>query len=124
MGKINMNNKVKDEHIGTHTDEQAVTDPIPTAVEHPELVEQPKVEEPTPNESENTAKAVKSEEIVIVNYIGGGAWVDEKGYYWANENKSETILCERQYSKEEYEKREDIKFMVAYGAMKRTTIMK
>lgn len=73
-------------------------------------------------EQNNEVKPEKG--TVIVRYVGGGAWIDNKGCYWANEKKSENILNERQYSAEEYESRDDIKFMVAYGAMKSTVVGK
>lgn len=59
---------------------------------------------------------------VIVRYVGSGIWKDSKGDLWAKEDKTKNILTERQYSKSEYETREDIKFMVSYGAMQITEV--
>ena len=73
----------------------------------------------TPHEEESKAGTV-----VIVTYVGGGIWKDEAGKLWSAKNVTDNILSERQYSKEEYDKREDIKFMVGYGAMKISVVEK
>ena len=75
--------------------------------------------EETPHEEENKAGTV-----VVVTYIGGGIWRDEAGKLWSAKNMTDNILSERQYSKEEYDKREDIKFMVGYGAMRISVVEK
>lgn len=59
---------------------------------------------------------------VIVTYIGRGIWKDADKKLWASKDKSNNILSERQYSIDEYESREDIKFMVGYGAMRATYV--
>lgn len=58
---------------------------------------------------------------VLVKYIGASIWRDEEGKYWASE-KSDNILTERQFTAEEYDRRDDIKFMVQYGEMKATEL--
>ena len=73
----------------------------------------------TPHEEESKAGTV-----VVVTYVGGGIWKDEAGKLWSAKNMTNNILSERQYSKEEYDKREDIKFMVGYGAMKISIVEK
>ena len=132
MGKINMN-KVKETTVNS-TEIKELTDvkPAEAPIESAELTDDTSVNHEDTNEikQENTdskneetkAEDTESNGTVIVRYVGGGAWIDEKGCYWANENKSNNILHERQYSKSEYESREDIKFMVAYGAMESTII--
>lgn len=75
--------------------------------------------EETPHEEESKAGTV-----VVVTYVGGGIWKDEAGKFWSAKNVTDNILSERQYSKEEYDKREDIKFMVGYGAMKISVVEK
>lgn len=75
--------------------------------------------EETPHEEESKAGTV-----VVVTYVGGGIWKDEAGKLWSAKNVTNNILSERQYSKEEYDKREDIKFMVNYGAMKISVVEK
>lgn len=59
---------------------------------------------------------------VLVKYIGASIWRDEEGKYWASEKKSDSILTERQFTAEEYDKRGDIKFMVQYGEMRATEL--
>lgn len=59
---------------------------------------------------------------VLVKYIGASIWRDEEGKYWASEKKSDNILTERQFTAEEYDMRDDIKFMVQYGEMKATEL--
>lgn len=73
----------------------------------------------TPHEEES-----KTGTVVVVTYVGGGIWKDEAGKLWSAKNMTNNILSERQYSKEEYDKREDIKFMVGYGAMKISIVKK
>lgn len=73
----------------------------------------------TPHEEESKAGTV-----VVVTYVGGGIWKDEAGKLWSAKNVTDNILSERQYSKEEYDKRDDIKFMVGYGAMKISVVEK
>lgn len=73
----------------------------------------------TPYEEESKAGTV-----VVVTYVGSGIWKDEAGKLWSAKNMTNNILSERQYSKEEYDKREDIKFMVGYGAMKISVVEK
>lgn len=73
----------------------------------------------TPHEEESKAGTV-----VVVTYVGSGIWKDEVGKLWSAKNVTDNILSERQYSKEEYDKREDIKFMVGYGAMKISVVEK
>lgn len=70
------------------------------------------------DKAEEAKEETKAEGKVIVTYVGSGVWKDSKGKLWASEKKSENILSERQYNADEYNNREDIKFMVNYGAMK------
>lgn len=65
----------------------------------------------------------KSNGVCIVDYIGNGVWIDSENQKWANKDVSGTnIKCQRKYSADEYDKRDDIKFMVSYGEMKLTTV--
>lgn len=59
----------------------------------------------------------EEEKKVVVTYIGGGTWRDEKGCAWANEDRGERIMKTRQYTKSEYDKRADLHFMVKYKSM-------
>ena len=59
----------------------------------------------------------------VVTYIGNGVWRDSEGKGWARtENRGAGILATRSYSKAEYDKREDLNFMVRYGEMKLTLV--
>jgi hypothetical protein len=85
--------------------------------------------EAQPNTAETKAEAKAEEkaepkaEKVVVTYIGNGTWVDSKNKCWSrNENAKANILTSRSYSHDEYEEREDLKFMVRYGEMRLTLV--
>lgn len=59
---------------------------------------------------------------VIVEYVGGSIWKDSEGKLWAKTDNGAGIKPQRQYSADEYKKREDLKFMVGYGEMKVTFV--
>lgn len=59
---------------------------------------------------------------VIVEYVGGSIWKDSEDKLWARTDNGAGIKPQRQYSADEYEKREDLKFMVGYGEMKATFV--
>ena len=66
-----------------------------------------------------TATAGKA---VIVEYVGGSIWQDSEKKLWSKTGNGAGIKPQRQYSAEEYEKRDDLKFMVGYGGMKATCV--
>lgn len=68
---------------------------------------------------ETTATAGKA---VIVEYVGGSIWQDSEKKLWSKTGNGAGIKPQRQYSAEEYEKRDDLKFMVGYGEMKATFV--
>lgn len=68
-----------------------------------------------------TATATKGK-AVIVEYVGGSIWQDSEKKLWSKIGNGAGIKPQRQYSAEEYEKREDLKFMVGYGEMKATFV--
>jgi len=71
--------------------------------------------------NESTAKADEPKgKTAVITYLGTSIWKDEKGNFWSKHDEGESILAERQMPIEEYEKREDLKFMVGYGEMKVT----
>ena len=43
----------------------------------------------------------EEEKKIVVTYIGGGTWRDEKGCAWASEDRGERIVKTRQYKKSE-----------------------
>lgn len=64
----------------------------------------------------------EEEKKVVVTYIGGGTWRDEKGCAWASEDRGERIMKTRQYKKSEYDQRKDLQFMVKYKSMTATVV--
>lgn len=76
-------------------------------------------------ESEDTQEATEEaeEKKAVVTYVGNGTWRDGNGKIWSRTEKPNIdIVATRSYSKDEYDEREDIKFMVKYGAMKVTLV--
>lgn len=75
-------------------------------------------------QAKSEQKAEEKTGTVIVTYTGSGVWKDETGALWASNvpASASSIINERQYSASEYDSREDIKFMVGYGAMKTTFV--
>lgn len=121
MGKIDINEIKKDSSELIKSDELKETNDVKAPSESSELIDN--ASEKSENASE-TAEEQKQEEPadnqnkVVVLYVGGGVWKDSCGKLWANTNRTDNILCERHYSREEYETRDDIKFMVEYGEMR------
>lgn len=59
----------------------------------------------------------------IVEYVGNSIWVDSNNNKWSrNDVKGTSIKSQRTYSAQEYESRDDLKFMVKYGEMKLTVV--
>lgn len=52
----------------------------------------------------------------LVSFVGNGVWTDAKGEMWHRTN--EKFVNKKTFTEKEYNEREDIKFMVGYGAMK------
>ena len=125
MAKIDMN-KIKENTINSTEVKESKTDKrTETAIKSKELTNNASEIATDNNETkQEPTKAIKAEagNKVIIRYIGSGIWKDSDGKFWASENKSDNILNERQYSISEYNKRDDIKFMVKYGAMKETHV--
>lgn len=75
----------------------------------------------TAQKTDEKATATKGK-AVIVEYVGGSVWQDSGKKLWAKTGNGAGIKPQRQYSVEEYEKRDDLKFMVGYGEMKATFV--
>ena len=116
LAKSDELNKTEQTEAGQASAE-SIDNTLETAEDTNKTKEETKKE--TPHEEESKVGAV-----VVVTYVGGGIWKDEAGKLWSAKNMTNNILSERQYSKEEYDKREDIKFMVGYGAMKISVVEK
>lgn len=126
MAKVNMDeikktvdNSTEIEELKANEQAEVNTEPVESTNNASDTTENTNEIEQT-TEAEETKKEASDK--VIVTYVGGGIWKDSHGELWASSNKSVNILSERQYKASEYEKREDIKFMVAYGAMKETYV--
>lgn len=75
--------------------------------------------------AENASKIDKAPngEKVVLTYLGGGVYRDSKGECWSRtDNEHANILSTRAYAVDEYEAREDLKFMVQYGEMKKSLV--
>lgn len=96
---------------GTETAETSVelTD---NTTKEPETAPEP---EPMPEKEE--PKEPEHTKSMVVTYIGSGIWKDSENSLWAREDKGNAIRKTRIYPVGLYEKRDDIKFMVGYGAM-------
>ena len=56
---------------------------------------------------------------VLVEYCGNGVWKDAKGKCWSRiEKPTVDILASRSFEQNDYDRRDDLKFMVKYGEMK------
>lgn len=59
----------------------------------------------------------------VVEYVGNSIWVDSNNDKWSkNDVKGTSIKSQRTYSAQDYESRDDLKFMVKYGEMKLTVV--
>lgn len=126
MAQVDMN-KIKEDTVNsTKIEELKETEQAKASTQLAELTNNTSEKLKDTNETEKHTQAETKEEKsagkVVVRYISGGIWKDSKGKLWATENKAANILSERQYSAAEYEKRDDIKFMVQYGSMKVTNV--
>lgn len=119
-----------EEGVATGTDESVQTGELPN--DKPTETGQPPVEltDNTSEGAEDNSKTASekasgqpkaAEKKVVVVYVGGGTWRDEKGCAWANEDRGR-IKKSRQYDKSEYDKRKDLQFMVKYRAMTATVV--
>ena len=127
MAQIDINKLKGNNAELTKSNELSETEQVEAGQASAELTDNTsKTAEDTSETKEETQHEEESKAgtIVVVTYVGGGIWKDEAGKLWSAKNVTDNILSERQYSKEEYDKREDIKFMVGYGAMKISVVEK
>lgn len=125
MGQVDMNKIKKCTDDSAKIDELKTPEQTETNTESVELTDNVSEDAKTISEvnSEGTQEdKEKTVSKVIVTYVGRGIWKDADKKLWASRNKSDNILSERQYSIDEYESREDIKFMVGYGSMRATYV--
>lgn len=79
------------------------------------------------NEAEKKTQDEQHKEggaVVVVTYVGTSIWKDGEGKLWAANKMTDNIMSERQYPKDVYDAREDLKFMVKYGTMKISVVEK
>jgi hypothetical protein len=59
----------------------------------------------------------------LVSFIGNGIFTDGKKALWSKvKDEDKEILTERTYNDDEFKSREDLHFMIKYGAMKHTPV--
>lgn len=118
MAQIDMN-KLKASTQNLTESEELKADEQPKAqAESVELINNATEGQKDINETDTATEQKAETGVAVVCYIGSGVWKDSKKCLWANENKTKNILSERKYPIDEYEERDDLKFMVKYGAMK------
>ena len=124
MGQISMDKIKKNTGNSAKSKELETIEQAEVKTESTELTDDTSEKAEAISETEPNVHAEKSgaEGKAVVTYIGKGIWRDANKELWAPNNKSDTIVSERQYTIDEYERREDIKFMVGYGAMKVTYV--
>lgn len=72
----------------------------------------------TEEKTEKAATSAASKK-VLVEYCGNGVWKDAKGKCWSRiEKPAVDILASRSFEQNDYDRRDDLKFMVKYGEMK------
>lgn len=92
-------------------------DQAETQADQPELTNNASDGSEDNKETDKGTKAQKA----VVTYVGNGVWRDAEGKCWSRTERADAnILSTRSYSQDEYDKRDDIKFMVKYGEMKLT----
>lgn len=80
----------------------------------PAVSESPAVTEPEADAETEQSTGGRRHSIM---YIANGIWKDSKGVYWCREPHTNCIQS-KTFSEEEFQARDDIKFMVKYGSMK------
>lgn len=123
MAQVSMDKITVNTANSAKVDKSADIKPAETPAQSAELIDNTskKAEEPQKTEEEHKQEE-RREDKVVVRYVGSSIWKDSKGDLWAHIDKTKNILHERQYSKEEFDKREDIAFMVKYGEMQATYV--
>ena len=57
----------------------------------------------------------------LITFMGNGVWMDNNGVAWSRDKRDNTI-SDMTFSTDEIADREDIRFMISYGAMKEVII--
>lgn len=120
MGQIDFNKIKGNTGNQTESDELANVEPANAGQPSSELTDNTPEKPEDTNETgakEPDEQPQKGDAVVVVTYVGGGVWKDEEGKLWSANKLTDNIMSKRQYPKSVYEAREDLKFMVKYGAM-------
>ena len=119
---IDMKNLKTNSSINTELKESSDVKPAEAPTSNAELTGN--TSDNAENVSETTEQtATKSGKKALVEYIGHGVWRDSNGDVWSKTaNEHASILTSRSYPVEEYEKRQDFKFMEGYGEIKVTIV--
>lgn len=123
MAQIDINKLKKTTPNKTESTEFEHVEPTKTQPQFAELTDNTSKESENHSETDKKAEPTETKKaIAIVRYIGYGVWKDSRGELWANEDKTVNIVSQREYSADEYQERDDLRFMVGYGAMKMTIV--
>jgi predicted nucleic acid-binding Zn-ribbon protein len=116
MAQIDMN-KIKANTVNSDKVEELKTSEQPKADEQPvELIDNTSEKSEDNNEIGCETETEEAKEtIAVVRYAGNGTWKDSTGLLWKCEDS-------HKYPINEYNERDDFKFMVGYGAMKVTFV--
>ena len=105
--EFNFNKKTEDSN---KLDELKTTNDVEAKVDDVELIDNASKEAEDNKETDRPTKAV-------VTYIGNGTWKDSNDKCWARVD-GKNVLSTRSFNIDDYENRDDLKFMVRYGEMK------
>jgi hypothetical protein len=124
MAQINMKEEVKKDTVNSAEikKSEAVAQAEPNNKSAKLIDNAPEKAEDINKTDKQATKEKGNKGKVVVIYIGNGIWKDSEGELWAPDKKTANIINERQYTADEYEVREDLKFMVKYGSMKATHV--
>lgn len=104
------------------SDDPNASDDTKEGAENKEETKEQEEQQKPPEQKVTTQEEIGGAKVVagtvVCEYIGGGIWEDAKREKWKSGEDFESIKSSRNYPAQEYEDREDLKFMVGYGSMK------
>lgn len=115
MAQIDMN-KLKAGTVNSNKAEELKASEQPKTGKQPvELTDNALEGQNDTDEIKAKTEAEDRETMAVVRYVGSGVWKDSTGVVWKNNDNHKYLIPE-------YNKREDLKFMVGYGAMEVTFV--
>lgn len=87
-----------------------------TPTEAPEIKETAKEESEEPQEQTEKG-ATSNNKKHVLKYVATGAWIDQEHRTWAKNHENPDIIDTMTISDDEYQSRQDLQFMVSYGAI-------